>query len=66
MGIPRKVQKLSGSSEHEGLFLPSHVAPGLTETSTVPLAVQASGLELGALMADLVRTAIGPLDASTR
>jgi predicted PurR-regulated permease PerM len=25
MGIPREVQKLSGSSEREGLFLPSHV-----------------------------------------
>jgi len=36
MGIPRKVQKLSGSSEHEGLFLPSHVAPGLTDPDDVP------------------------------
>ena len=36
MGIPRKVQKLSGSSEHEGLFLPSHVAPGLTDPGDVP------------------------------
>ncbi len=38
-------------------FLEVNVAPGLTETSTVPLAVQAAGLELGQLMADLVRTA---------
>ena len=36
MGIPRKVQKLTGSSEHEGLFLPSHVAPGLTDPGDVP------------------------------
>ena len=36
MGIPRKVQKLSGSSDHEGLFLPSHVAPGLTDPGDVP------------------------------
>ena len=36
MGIPRKVQKLSGSSEHEGLFLPSHVAPGLSDPGDVP------------------------------
>jgi D-alanine-D-alanine ligase len=43
-------------------FLEVNVAPGLTETSTVPLAVQAAGLELGALMADLVEAAIGPLD----
>ena len=39
-------------------FLEVNVAPGLTETSTVPLAVQAAGLELGALMGDLVRTAV--------
>jgi D-alanine-D-alanine ligase len=39
-------------------FLEVNVAPGLTETSTVPLSVQAAGLDLGALMADLVRTAV--------
>lgn len=39
-------------------FLEVNVAPGLTETSTVPLAVQAAGLELGSLMADLVRAAV--------
>lgn len=39
-------------------FLEVNVAPGLTETSTVPLAVQAAGLDLGRLMADLVRTAV--------
>jgi D-alanine-D-alanine ligase len=39
-------------------FLEVNVSPGLTETSTVPLAVQAAGLDLGALMADLVRAAI--------
>ena len=33
-------------------------APGLTETSTVPLAVAAAGLDLGDLVADLVRAAI--------
>ena len=38
-------------------FLEVNVAPGLTETSTVPLSVQAAGLELGQLMADLVRVA---------
>jgi D-alanine-D-alanine ligase len=38
-------------------FLEVNVAPGLTETSTVPLAVQAAGLDLGRLMADLVRAA---------
>jgi D-alanine-D-alanine ligase len=38
-------------------FLEVNVAPGLTETSTVPLAVSAAGLDLGELMAELVRTA---------
>lgn len=39
-------------------FLEVNVAPGLTETSTVPLAVQAAGLDLGQLMATLVRQAV--------
>jgi D-alanine-D-alanine ligase len=39
-------------------FLEVNVAPGLTETSTVPLSVQAAGLDLGELMADLVRRAM--------
>jgi D-alanine-D-alanine ligase len=38
-------------------FLEVNVAPGLTETSTVPLSVQAAGLDLGELVADLVRIA---------
>ena len=38
-------------------FLEVNVAPGLTETSTVPLSVQAAGLDLGRVMADLVRAA---------
>ena len=39
-------------------FLEVNVAPGLTETSTVPLAVQAAGLDLGELVETLVRTAV--------
>jgi D-alanine-D-alanine ligase len=39
-------------------FLEVNVAPGLTETSTVPLAVQAAGLDLGTLMTELVRVAV--------
>src|SRR4029079_94635 len=31
MGIPREVQKLSPMSEHEGLFLPSDVAPSASD-----------------------------------
>jgi D-alanine-D-alanine ligase len=39
-------------------FLEVNVAPGLTETSTVPLAVAAAGLDLGDLVADLVQCAV--------
>jgi D-alanine-D-alanine ligase len=39
-------------------FLEVNVAPGLTETSTVPLSVQAAGLDLGSLVGDLVRAAV--------
>jgi D-alanine-D-alanine ligase len=38
-------------------FLEVNVAPGLTETSTVPLSVQAAGLELGDLLRRLVARA---------
>lgn len=38
-------------------FLEVNVAPGFTETSTVPLSVQAAGLELGKLMAAVVHSA---------
>jgi D-alanine-D-alanine ligase len=40
-------------------FLEVNVAPGLTETSTLPLAVQAAGLDLGDVVAGLVRRAAG-------
>jgi D-alanine-D-alanine ligase len=39
-------------------FLEVNVAPGLTETSTVPLSVQAAGLDMGKLAAELVRIAV--------
>ncbi len=39
-------------------FLEVNVAPGLTETSTVPLSVEAAGLELGELVGNLVRSAV--------
>lgn len=45
-------------AEGRAWFLEVNVAPGLTETSTVPLAVRAAGLALGPLVADLVRVAI--------
>jgi D-alanine-D-alanine ligase len=39
-------------------FLEVNVAPGFTETSTVPLAVQAAGLDLGSVCASLVHAAV--------
>ena len=38
-------------------FLEVNVAPGFTETSTVPLSIAAAGLDLGEVCADLVATA---------
>ena len=43
-------------------FLEVNVAPGLTETSTVPLAVRAAGLDLGTLVSDLVQDAVDRAD----
>jgi D-alanine-D-alanine ligase len=39
-------------------FLEVNVAPGFTETSTVPLAIQAAGLDLGEVCASLVHAAV--------
>ena len=39
-------------------FLEVNVAPGFTETSTVPLSVQAAGLDLGKILAGLVAAAV--------
>src|SRR4051812_44654618 len=36
MGSPRKVQKLSPTSEHEGLYIPSHVSPAAIDASEPP------------------------------
>lgn len=41
----------------EPVFLETNVAPGMTETSLVPLAVEAAGFDFGRLCADLVATA---------
>jgi D-alanine-D-alanine ligase len=38
-------------------FLEVNVAPGFTETSLVPLSVEAAGLDLGDVLASLVRAA---------
>jgi D-alanine-D-alanine ligase len=39
-------------------FLEVNVSPGLTETSLVPLAVSAEGLELGVVLRDLLQAAV--------
>lgn len=39
------------------VFLEVNVAPGMTETSAVPLAIEAAGWSLGKMSADLVRAA---------
>jgi D-alanine-D-alanine ligase len=39
-------------------FLEVNVAPGFTETSTVPLSISAAGLDLGDVAAALVRAAV--------
>lgn len=36
------------------VFLEANVAPGMTETSTMPLAMEAAGLDLGQVLSDLV------------
>ncbi|HET7328611.1 MAG TPA: D-alanine--D-alanine ligase [Nocardioidaceae bacterium] len=47
-------------------FLEVNVAPGMTETSLLPLAVEAAGLDLGQLCADLVAVAVAPPGVGTR
>ena len=44
-------------ADGEVWFLEVNVAPGLTETSTVPLSINAAGLDLGEVYASLVATA---------
>jgi D-alanine-D-alanine ligase len=41
------------------VFLEVNVSPGMTETSSVPLAIEAAGWSLGKMCADLVRVAAG-------
>ena len=45
------------NQDGEPVFLEVNVAPGMTETSAVPLAIEAAGWSLGKMCADLVRGA---------
>ena len=44
-------------ADGEPVFLEVNVSPGMTETSSVPLAIEAAGWSLGKMCADLVRAA---------
>jgi D-alanine-D-alanine ligase len=39
------------------MFLEANVAPGMTETSTMPLSMEAAGLELGHVLSELISLA---------
>ena len=45
------------TADGDPVFLEVNVAPGMTETSSVPLAIEAAGWSLGKMCADLVRVA---------
>jgi len=47
------------NDEGQPVFLEVNVSPGMTETSSVPLAIEAAGWSLGNMCADLVRVAAG-------
>ena len=47
------------TDEGNPVFLEVNVSPGMTETSSVPLAIEAAGWSLGRMCADLVRVAAG-------
>lgn len=46
--------------EGEMYFLEVNVSPGMTETSMLPMSVEAAGLDLGTVLADLLRAACLP------
>jgi D-alanine-D-alanine ligase len=46
------------------VFLEVNVSPGMTETSSVPLAIESAGWSLGKMCADLVRVAATRTDVA--
>ncbi len=52
-------------AEGTAWFLEVNVAPGVTDTSLVPLAMEAAGLDLGAVYADLAAAAAAATDLET-
>jgi D-alanine-D-alanine ligase len=47
------------------VFLEVNVSPGMTETSSVPLAIEAAGWSMGRMCTDLVRVAAGRAQTAT-
>jgi D-alanine-D-alanine ligase len=47
------------------VYLEVNVSPGMTETSSVPLAMEAAGWSLGQMCADLVRAAADRTETAT-
>ena len=47
------------TEDGECTVLGANVAPGMTETSLLPMAVQAAGLDLGEVLSSLVAQAVG-------
>jgi D-alanine-D-alanine ligase len=52
------------TDDGDPVFLEVNVSPGMTETSLVPLAIEAAGWSLGKMCADLVRVAAGRTEAA--
>ena len=52
------------TNDGDPVFLEVNVSPGMTETSLVPLAIEAAGWSLGEMCADLVRVAAGRTEAA--
>jgi D-alanine-D-alanine ligase len=48
------------TADGEIYFLEVNVSPGMTDTSMMPMSVAAAGLELGTVLADLLRAAALP------
>jgi len=61
----RHISRVDLIVDDQGLpwFLEANVLPGLTETSLVPLAIQAAGYDLGAVYVGLAEQAIKDFDA---
>ena len=60
--LDRGTYRVIVTAEGEPVFLEVNVAPGMTETSAVPLAIEAAGWSLGKMCADLVRAALARSD----